>query len=64
MDSLELLTVQEVAQLLRINSRTVYRRVKENSLPFFRTGGTTGSIRFPKSKILDLINGRPDSNST
>lgn len=35
----ELLTVQQVAELLHLHAMTVYRLVKEGKLPGFKVGG-------------------------
>jgi excisionase family DNA binding protein len=50
----EMLTPQEVADIFRVNLRTIYRKVKNNQIPYCKLG--TGMIRFPKKEILDLIN--------
>jgi excisionase family DNA binding protein len=44
----EILTIREVAELLKINEKTAYRLAAESKLPGFRVGG---SWRFKKSTI-------------
>ncbi len=39
MKNLEILTVEQVAQLLHLHAMTVYRLVKEGKLPGFKAGG-------------------------
>jgi excisionase family DNA binding protein len=43
-DSKVILTVQDVAQYLRIHQSMVYRLLKEKQLPAFKIGGHGGSI--------------------
>lgn len=53
-DNIETLTVEEVAQILKVDDRTVYRRCEDNQIPHFRVG-ETGAIRFVKAKFLQWI---------
>jgi excisionase family DNA binding protein len=56
MSQTELLTVDEVAKMLRVQIRAVYSKVKKNQIPgVFRTNGSSGRIRFDKQKVLDWI---------
>jgi len=55
MNDIETMTVEEVANLLRVDERTIYRKCEMNEIPHFRVG-ETGSIRFVKDKILQWIN--------
>lgn len=48
----EILTASEVAQLLQIHPRTVYKLVKEGSLPGRKFGG---GWRFSRSEILAMV---------
>lgn len=50
---LTLLTVQEVATLLRVSKRTVYRLVLQNKLPEPRKIGR--SIRWHKQELLSWL---------
>jgi excisionase family DNA binding protein len=50
----EILTIEEVAEMLRVDDRTLYRKVEHNQIPHFRVGGT-GAIRFVKDKIIKWI---------
>jgi excisionase family DNA binding protein len=56
------LTAQEVADLLRVNLRTIYRKVDKKEIPFFRVGDT-GSIRFPRKEIVEWMNRNGLSNN-
>jgi excisionase family DNA binding protein len=44
----EILTIREVAELLKINEKTAYKLAAEGKLPGFRVGG---AWRFKKSTI-------------
>lgn len=55
-EHLELLTVEEVAQILRVTPRTIYRKVELNQIPGAFRVGSSGSFRFVKDKILNWIN--------
>jgi excisionase family DNA binding protein len=48
----EILTASEVAELLQIHPRTVYKLVKEGSLPGRKFGG---GWRFSRSEILAMV---------
>ncbi len=54
----EILTASQVANLLQLHPRTVYKLVKQGSLPGRKFGG---GWRFNKSEIVGLIS---VSNST
>lgn len=43
-----LLTVNEVATLLRLDPQTIYRMVRQNSIPYLKVGS---NIRFDKEAI-------------
>ena len=47
-----ILTANEVAQLLRVNTKTVYDAFKNGDLPGFRIGR---SIRFHRENVLSLL---------
>lgn len=44
----EIMTIQEVAEYLRLNEKTTYRLAAEGKLPGFKVGG---AWRFRKSEI-------------
>jgi excisionase family DNA binding protein len=48
----EILTANQVAELLQIHPRTVYKLVKEGSLPGRKFGG---GWRFSKSETLAMV---------
>lgn len=54
--NMEILTVEEVATMLKIEPRTVYRKVKAKAIPGVFRVGVTGAIRFAKQDILNWIN--------
>ncbi|MCX5699589.1 MAG: helix-turn-helix domain-containing protein [Candidatus Omnitrophica bacterium] len=58
MSDIEVMTVEEVAALLRIEPRTVYRKVEANEIPGAFRVGQDGAIRFVKEEILKWINGQ------
>lgn len=53
----EVLTVEEVAELLKLHPNTVYRRVEDNTIPgAFRIGTEEmAPIRFSKRVIMEWI---------
>jgi len=53
----EIMTVEEVAELLRIHPQSVYEKVEKHELPgAFRLGGNDKApIRFSKRTIMELI---------
>jgi excisionase family DNA binding protein len=54
----EILTAGEVAELLQIHPRTVYKLVKEGSIPGRKFGG---GWRFSRSEILAMVS--PQGNT-
>ena len=48
----EILTANQVAELLQIHPRTVYKLVKQGSIPGRKFGG---GWRFSKSEILAMV---------
>ncbi len=50
---MELLTVNETADILRVSTRTVYKFVKNGKIPSVRVGT---AIRIPKEELEKLIN--------
>lgn len=53
----EILTVEEVASLLKLHVQTVYRKIEQQELPgMFRLGEDNKAIRFSKRVILEWIN--------
>jgi excisionase family DNA binding protein len=49
------MTVEEVAQLLNVSERHVYKLVQDGVLPHLRVGN---SVRFDPDKIADWLDGR------
>ena len=54
----EILTANQVAELLQIHPRTVYKLVKQGSLPGRKFGG---GWRFSKAEILAMVHPRAES---
>lgn len=52
--SIEILTIREVAEYLKINEKTAYRLAGEGKLPGFKVGG---AWRFRKDEIDKLTKG-------
>jgi excisionase family DNA binding protein len=50
--TIELLTIKEVARLLKISPTSVRRLQQGRHIPFIKVGG---SVRFSKSDILDFL---------
>lgn len=48
----EILTIREVAELLKINEKTVYKLAAGGKIPGFKVGG---SWRFGRKEIADWI---------
>lgn len=57
----DVLTVEEVAVILRVSKSTVYRMVKEYKIPALHIAGRM--IRFPKETFLIWLNSGSFSNS-
>jgi excisionase family DNA binding protein len=55
----EILTASQVANLLQLHPRTVYKLVKQGSLPGRKFGG---GWRFNKSEIIGLISVPSDTS--
>ena len=51
----EILTAGEVAELLQIHPRTVYKLVKDGSIPGRKFGG---GWRFSRSDVLELVSSK------
>jgi excisionase family DNA binding protein len=51
-DDSQIMTVEEVAEFLKLSKITIYKLVKKGQLPGFRVGN---SWRFRKDKILEII---------
>lgn len=51
---MEILTVSEVAQLLRVGKNTVYRALEEGELPGFKI---RGCWRIPRSELDQWVRG-------
>ena len=49
------LKVEELADLLGVAMRTIYKEVEENRIPFFRV---RGSIRFDPHQVADWPEGK------
>lgn len=49
---IELLTIKDVAELLKVSQSTVRRLQQGRHLPFIKVGG---SIRFTKSDIVEYL---------
>ena len=54
-----LMTPAEVAQLFRVDPKTVSRWAQEGKLPFIRTLG--GHRRYPRDEVMRLLDGRAQS---
>ena len=48
----EILTIREVAELLKINEKTAYRLAADGKIPGFKVGG---SWRFDRQEIANWI---------
>ncbi len=57
----EIMTVEEVASYLKVDTRTIYRRLKANDIPAFKFGG---QWRFKKQDIDQWIKKRYSSNES
>ena len=51
-DDSQIMTVEEVADFLKLSKITIYKLVKKGQLPGFRVGN---SWRFRKDKIFEII---------
>jgi excisionase family DNA binding protein len=57
----EILTASQVADLLQVHPRTVYKLVKQGSIPGRKFGG---GWRFSKSDIILMISSQAPNRST
>lgn len=66
MNDIELLTLEEVAALLRIDERSVYRKIERGELPgVVKIGnGSHAHIRFIKNEIYNWLQGQVNSTKT
>lgn len=55
----EILTASQVAELLQMHPRTVYKLVKQGSLPGRKCGG---GWRFRRSEIMTMISPHGEGN--
>ena len=53
--TIELLTIKDVAELLKVSQTSVRRLQQGRHLPFFKVGG---SVRFAKTDILEYLKNR------
>lgn len=58
--SIEILTIREVAEYLKINEKTAYRLAAEGKLPGFKVGG---AWRFRKDEIEKLTKSSTTQNA-
>lgn len=56
----DLLTVPEVAEVLRIGRNEAYEAVRRGDIPSIRIGR---SIRVPSHRLMALLDGKPDPAS-
>lgn len=49
-----IMTVRDVAKLLKLSKITIYKLAKTGQIPSFRVGS---SLRFRKEKILEILAG-------
>ncbi len=52
-DNSDIMTVDEVAQFLKLSKITIYKLVKQEKLPGFRVGN---SWRFRREDIMEAVN--------
>jgi excisionase family DNA binding protein len=51
-ESSQIMTVEDVAEFLKLSKITIYKLVKKGQLPGFRVGN---SWRFRRDKILEIV---------
>ncbi len=56
----QIMTVEEVADFLKLSKITIYKLVKKGQLPGFRVGN---SWRFRKETVLEIISQQTDTDS-
>ena len=56
----QIMTVEEVADFLKLSKITIYKLVKKGQLPGFRVGN---SWRFRKETVLEIISQQTDSGA-
>lgn len=55
----ELLTVKEVAHLLRVTPLTVYKRAHNGQIPAIRIGEGQAGIRIPRDELYEMLYANP-----
>ena len=53
----ELLTVSEVALLLRCSEESVRRKIRRGGLPAFHLGARGSAIRIPRHQLVEWLRG-------
>lgn len=53
--NLDLLKPEDVASILNVHKRTVYRLAKEHKIPYIQIGGTGFSLRFDRKDVENFI---------
>jgi excisionase family DNA binding protein len=53
--------VAEVAELLRVDRGTVYRRITAGDIPALQLGGSKTAIRVPEDELEQALYGPPRS---
>lgn len=53
----EILTAEEVADLMKVKVCTIYQWVARKTIPFHRVSGSNKCLRFLKSEIMAHIKG-------
>ena len=56
----QIMTVEEVADFLKLSKITIYKLVKKGQLPGFRVGN---SWRFRKETVLEIISQQTDTDA-
>lgn len=56
-DEMEMMTPEEVADWLRVSTKTIYRWLEDGKLPALRVGRT---YRIPRSEVLAMVRRQDD----
>jgi excisionase family DNA binding protein len=54
-DEIDLLTLEEVAELFRVQTRTVERMVKDGRLPVVKLGPGKSAVRFHRRDVTHFV---------
>jgi excisionase family DNA binding protein len=58
----DLLTVRELAVEWRQHPATIYRKIRDGSIPAVRLGGETSALRIPRAELERIYEGNANGS--